>query len=165
MTVHAGLQRAADRQGPASCPAGFDRGRVGGHHRESFLYTNFEELCDIFAHMTSPFSLSVTGSRPGSTADANDAAHVAELRTRASSPVSPAHGAWRVTPGRAISHAISIVENVLANPCERPCSHAGSTPTRAGLRPWRSTSAIGASSSPAGKWRCATSPLSEHLAA
>src|SRR6476646_7886161 len=50
------------------------------HHQESFLYTNFEELCDIFARYDVTFSLG-DGLRPGSIADANDAAQFAELRT------------------------------------------------------------------------------------
>src|SRR5947199_1911880 len=50
------------------------------HHQESFLYTNFEELCDILAQYDVTFSLG-DGLRPGSIADANDAAQFAELRT------------------------------------------------------------------------------------
>ncbi|MDT5358126.1 MAG: phosphomethylpyrimidine synthase, partial [Mycobacterium sp.] len=50
------------------------------HHQESFLYTNFDELCDIFARYDVTFSLG-DGLRPGSIADANDAAQFAELRT------------------------------------------------------------------------------------
>ncbi|EFD76072.1 hypothetical protein TBEG_03983 [Mycobacterium tuberculosis T85] len=46
------------------------------HHRESFLYTNFEKLCDIFARYDVTFSLG-DGLRPGSIADANDAAQFA----------------------------------------------------------------------------------------
>src|SRR5689334_369887 len=50
------------------------------HHQESFLYTNFEELADIFARYDVTFSLG-DGLRPGSIADANDEAQFAELRT------------------------------------------------------------------------------------
>jgi phosphomethylpyrimidine synthase len=50
------------------------------HHRESFLYTNFEELCDILRTYDVTFSLG-DGLRPGSIADANDAAQLAELKT------------------------------------------------------------------------------------
>lgn len=50
------------------------------HHQESFLYTHFDELCDIFAHYDVAFSLG-DGLRPGSLADANDAAQFAELMT------------------------------------------------------------------------------------
>ncbi|MCR3747559.1 phosphomethylpyrimidine synthase ThiC [Lentzea californiensis] len=50
------------------------------HHKESFLYTHFEELCDILRTYDVTFSLG-DGLRPGSIADANDEAQFAELRT------------------------------------------------------------------------------------
>ncbi len=50
------------------------------HHRESFLYTNFIELCEILRAYDVTFSLG-DGLRPGSIADANDEAQFAELRT------------------------------------------------------------------------------------
>jgi len=50
------------------------------HHQESFLYTHFDELCEIFAKYDVAFSLG-DGLRPGSLADANDAAQFAELMT------------------------------------------------------------------------------------
>jgi len=50
------------------------------HHEENFLYTNFEELCEIFAAYDVAFSLG-DGLRPGSVADANDEAQLSELRT------------------------------------------------------------------------------------
>ena len=50
------------------------------HHQESFLYTNFEEICDIMRAYDVSFSLG-DGLRPGSIADANDAAQFAELET------------------------------------------------------------------------------------
>lgn len=50
------------------------------HHEESFLYTHFDELCDIFARYDVAFSLG-DGLRPGCLADANDAAQFAELMT------------------------------------------------------------------------------------
>jgi phosphomethylpyrimidine synthase len=50
------------------------------HHQESFLYTHFAELCEIFAAYDVAFSLG-DGLRPGSIADANDDAQLAELRT------------------------------------------------------------------------------------
>ena len=50
------------------------------HHQESFLYTQFDELCDIFAKYDVAFSLG-DGLRPGSLADANDQAQLAELMT------------------------------------------------------------------------------------
>src|SRR4051812_25129839 len=50
------------------------------HHTESFLYTHFDELCEIMAAYDVAFSLG-DGLRPGSIADANDEAQFAELRT------------------------------------------------------------------------------------
>jgi len=50
------------------------------HHKESFLYTHFEEICDIMKAYDIAFSLG-DGLRPGSIADANDEAQLAELRT------------------------------------------------------------------------------------
>jgi phosphomethylpyrimidine synthase len=50
------------------------------HHRESFLYERFEEICEIMAAYDVSFSLG-DGLRPGSIADANDQAQMAELRT------------------------------------------------------------------------------------
>ena len=47
------------------------------HHQESFLYTHFDELCEIFAKYDVAFSLG-DGLRPGSLADANDAAQFAD---------------------------------------------------------------------------------------
>jgi phosphomethylpyrimidine synthase len=50
------------------------------HHEESFLYTHFEEICEIMAAYDVSFSLG-DGLRPGSIHDANDDAQIAELRT------------------------------------------------------------------------------------
>ncbi len=50
------------------------------HHQESFLYTRFEEICEIMKAYDVAFSLG-DGLRPGSLADANDEAQIAELRT------------------------------------------------------------------------------------
>jgi phosphomethylpyrimidine synthase len=50
------------------------------HHKESFLYENFEEICDIMKAYDVAFSLG-DGLRPGSLADANDRAQFAELKT------------------------------------------------------------------------------------
>ncbi len=50
------------------------------HHRENFLYERFEEICEIMAAYDVSFSLG-DGLRPGSIADANDAAQFAELET------------------------------------------------------------------------------------
>ncbi|WP_139993865.1 phosphomethylpyrimidine synthase ThiC [Kurthia sp. Dielmo] len=50
------------------------------HHKESFLYTHFEEICEIMKTYDVSFSLG-DGLRPGSIADANDEAQFAELET------------------------------------------------------------------------------------
>ena len=50
------------------------------HHRENFLYDHFEDICEIMAAYDVSFSLG-DGLRPGSIADANDAAQFAELET------------------------------------------------------------------------------------
>ena len=51
------------------------------HHQENFLYTHFEEICELMAAYDVSFSLG-DGLRPGSIADANDEAQFAELRTQ-----------------------------------------------------------------------------------
>ncbi len=50
------------------------------HHKENFLYTHFEDICEICKQYDVSFSLG-DGLRPGSVADANDEAQFAELRT------------------------------------------------------------------------------------
>lgn len=50
------------------------------HHKENFLYTNFEEICEILKQYDVSFSLG-DGLRPGSINDANDEAQFSELRT------------------------------------------------------------------------------------
>lgn len=50
------------------------------HHKENFLYTHFEDICQIMKQYDVAFSLG-DGLRPGSIADANDAAQFAELET------------------------------------------------------------------------------------
>ena len=50
------------------------------HHQENFLYTHFEDICEIMKAYDVSFSLG-DGLRPGSIADANDAAQFAELET------------------------------------------------------------------------------------
>lgn len=85
-TIHAGVR-------PAHIPLTVDRvtgivSRGGSimaawclaHHQESFLYTHFEEICEIMKAYDVSFSLG-DGLRPGCQADANDEAQFAELRT------------------------------------------------------------------------------------
>lgn len=51
------------------------------HHKENFMYTHFEEICEIMKRYDIAFSLG-DGLRPGSIADANDEAQFAELKTQ-----------------------------------------------------------------------------------
>ncbi len=88
MTVHAGvllpyLPLTAQRvTGIVSRGGSIMAGWCLAHHEENFLYTHFDELCEIFARYDVAFSLG-DGLRPGSVADANDKAQLAELRTLA----------------------------------------------------------------------------------
>nr|BFF19019.1 hypothetical protein GCM10025730_25400 [Promicromonospora thailandica] len=88
MTVHAGVllryvPLTADRvTGIVSRGGSIMAGWCLAHHQENFLYTHFDELCEIFAAYDVAFSLG-DGLRPGSLADANDAAQFAELDTLA----------------------------------------------------------------------------------
>ncbi|WP_427018346.1 phosphomethylpyrimidine synthase ThiC [Pseudarthrobacter sp. P1] len=88
MTIHAGVllryvPLTADRvTGIVSRGGSIMAGWCLAHHQENFLYTHFDELCEIFARYDVSFSLG-DGLRPGSTADANDAAQFAELDTLA----------------------------------------------------------------------------------
>lgn len=88
MTVHAGVllryvPLTVNRvTGIVSRGGSIMAGWMLAHHRESFLYEHFDELCEIFAAYDIAFSLG-DGLRPGSIADANDEAQLAELRTLA----------------------------------------------------------------------------------
>ncbi len=82
------------------------------HHRESFLYTNFDELCAILARYDVTFSLG-DGLRPGSIADANDAAQFAELATLGElTKVAKAAGVQVMIEGPGHVPMHKIVENV-----------------------------------------------------
>ncbi|MDH6703734.1 phosphomethylpyrimidine synthase [Kitasatospora sp. MAA19] len=86
MTVHAGVLlryvplTARRKTGIVSRGGSIMAAWCLAHHQENFLYTNFEELCDILASYDVTFSLG-DGLRPGSIADANDEAQFAELQT------------------------------------------------------------------------------------
>ena len=85
-TIHAGVRLAyihltADRvTGIVSRGGSIMAKWCLAHHEESFLYTKFAEICDIMRAYDVTFSLG-DGLRPGSIADANDAAQFAELET------------------------------------------------------------------------------------
>jgi len=86
MTVHAGVRLAYVPLTAARVTGIVSRGGAImaawclAHHQENFLYTHFEELCEIFAAYDVAFSLG-DGLRPGSVADANDEAQLGELAT------------------------------------------------------------------------------------
>ncbi|WP_101834953.1 phosphomethylpyrimidine synthase ThiC [Frankia canadensis] len=86
MTVHAGVLlrhvplTARRRTGIVSRGGAILAAWCLAHHEENFLYTHFAELCEILRAYDVTFSLG-DGLRPGSIADANDAAQLAELAT------------------------------------------------------------------------------------
>ncbi|SDJ54410.1 phosphomethylpyrimidine synthase [Nonomuraea jiangxiensis] len=86
VTVHAGVRlayvplTARRKTGIVSRGGSIMAAWCLAHHRESFLYENFAEMCEILARYDVSFSLG-DGLRPGSIADANDEAQFAELRT------------------------------------------------------------------------------------
>jgi phosphomethylpyrimidine synthase len=78
------------------------------HHRESFLYERFDEICEIMRAYDVSFSLG-DGLRPGSTKDANDEAQFAELRTLGElTKVAWSHGCQVMIegPGHVAMHKI-----------------------------------------------------------
>ncbi len=85
-TIHAGVRLAyipytADRvTGIVSRGGSIMAKWCLAHHQENFLYTHFEEICEIMKAYDGSFSLG-DGLRPGSIADANDRAQFAELET------------------------------------------------------------------------------------
>jgi phosphomethylpyrimidine synthase len=86
MTVHAGVRlayvplTARRTTGIVSRGGSIMAAWCLAHHTESFLYTHFEDLCEVLAAYDVSFSLG-DGLRPGCVADANDEAQFAELRT------------------------------------------------------------------------------------
>ncbi|MDO8749560.1 MAG: phosphomethylpyrimidine synthase ThiC [Dehalococcoidia bacterium] len=85
-TIHAGVRlpyiplTAKRLTGIVSRGGSILAGWCLAHHRENFLYTHFEEICEIMRAYDIAFSLG-DGLRPGSIADANDEAQFAELET------------------------------------------------------------------------------------
>lgn len=85
-TIHAGVRlafihlTAARRTGIVSRGGSIMAKWCMAHHRESFLYEHFEDICDIMKQYDVSFSLG-DGLRPGCASDANDEAQFAELKT------------------------------------------------------------------------------------
>ncbi|MCW3060037.1 MAG: thiC [Capsulimonas sp.] len=86
-TVHAGVllryvpMTAQRRTGIVSRGGSIMAKWCLAHHKESFLYTHFHEICELMAAYDVSFSLG-DGLRPGSISDANDEAQFAELETQ-----------------------------------------------------------------------------------
>jgi phosphomethylpyrimidine synthase len=86
ITVHAGVLlryvplAASRKTGIVSRGGSIMAAWCLAHHQENFLYTHFRDICELMAQYDVTFSLG-DGLRPGSIADANDEAQLAELRT------------------------------------------------------------------------------------
>ncbi|MBB2197373.1 MAG: phosphomethylpyrimidine synthase ThiC [Gluconacetobacter sp.] len=117
------------------------------HHRESFLYEKFGEICEIMREYDVSFSLG-DGLRPGSIADANDAAQFAELRTLGElTRVAWDHGCQVMIegPGHVPMHKIKAnMDEQLAHCGEAPFYTLGPLTTDIAPGYDHITSAIGA---------------------
>ncbi len=117
------------------------------HHRESFLYERFEEICEILAAYDVSFSLG-DGLRPGSIADANDRAQFAELETLGElTQVAWRHGVQTMIegPGHVPMHKIKAnMDKQLAACGEAPFYTLGPLTTDVAPGYDHITSAIGA---------------------
>jgi phosphomethylpyrimidine synthase len=118
MTVHAGVllryvPLTADRvTGIVSRGGSIMAAWCLAHHRESFLYEHFEELCEILRRYDVTFSLG-DGLRPGSIADANDSAQLAELKTLGElTQIARRHDVQVMIEGPGHVPLHKIVENV-----------------------------------------------------
>jgi phosphomethylpyrimidine synthase len=118
MTVHAGVLlryvplTARRKTGIVSRGGSIMAAWCLAHHKESFLYENFEELCEILRAYDVTFSLG-DGLRPGSVADANDEAQLAELRTLGElNRVAKAHDVQTMIEGPGHVPMHKIKENV-----------------------------------------------------
>ena len=117
------------------------------HHKESFLYERFADICEIMRRYDVSFSLG-DGLRPGSIADANDRAQFAELETLGElTRVAWAHGCQVMIegPGHVPMHKIKVnVEKQLAACGEAPFYTLGPLVTDIAPAYDHITSAIGA---------------------
>ena len=117
------------------------------HHRESFLYDHFEDICEIMRAYDVSFSLG-DGLRPGSIADANDAAQFAELETLGElTKVAWKHGVQVMIegPGHVPMHKIKAnMDKQLAACHEAPFYTLGPLTTDVAPGYDHITSAIGA---------------------
>ena len=117
------------------------------HHKESFLYERFADICEIMRRYDVSFSLG-DGLRPGSIADANDAAQFAELETLGElTRVASSHGCQVMIegPGHVPLHKIKVnVEKQLEACGEAPFYTLGPLVTDIAPAYDHITSAIGA---------------------
>lgn len=93
------------------------------HHRESFLYENFEELCQIMKEYDVSFSLG-DGLRPGSIADANDQAQFAELETLG----NLTEIAWKHDVQTMIEGPGHVPMHLIKQNMEKQLKHCGEAP-------------------------------------
>jgi phosphomethylpyrimidine synthase len=117
------------------------------HHQENFLYTHFEEICEIMKAYDVSFSLG-DGLRPGSIADANDEAQFGELKTLGElTQIAWKHDVQTMIegPGHVPMHLIKInMEKQLAECAEAPFYTLGPLTTDIAPGYDHITSAIGA---------------------
>lgn len=117
------------------------------HHQENFLYTHFEEICEIMKAYDVSFSLG-DGLRPGSLADANDAAQFGELETLGElTKLAWSHDIQTMIegPGHVPLHLIKVnVDKQLADCFEAPFYTLGPLTTDIAPGYDHITSAIGA---------------------
>jgi phosphomethylpyrimidine synthase len=117
------------------------------HHKENFLYEHFEDICEIMRAYDVSFSLG-DGLRPGSIADANDAAQFAELETLGElTPIAWKHGVQVMIegPGHVPMHKIKAnMDKQLATCGEAPFYTLGPLTTDIAPGYDHITSAIGA---------------------
>jgi phosphomethylpyrimidine synthase len=118
MTVHAGVLlryvplTARRKTGIVSRGGSIMAAWCLAHHKESFLYEHFSELCEILGAYDVTFSLG-DGLRPGSIADANDTAQMAELDTLGElNRVAKAHDVQTMIEGPGHVPMHKIKENV-----------------------------------------------------
>ncbi len=152
-TVHAGVRLpyiplTADRvTGIVSRGGSIMAKWMLAHHKESFLYERFEEICEIMRAYDVSFSLG-DGLRPGSIADANDRAQFAELETLGElTKVAWDHGVQVMIegPGHVPMHKIKVnVEKQLKECGEAPFYTLGPLATDIAPGYDHITSAIGA---------------------
>jgi phosphomethylpyrimidine synthase len=117
------------------------------HHAENFLYTHFEDICDIMKAYDVAFSLG-DGLRPGSIADANDEAQFAELKTLGElTQIAWKHDVQVMIegPGHVPMHLIKVnMEKELEDCAEAPFYTLGPLTTDVAPGYDHITSAIGA---------------------